>query len=192
MRNIILVALIQFSVIVNAQTLNYEITANSHSIGNLTVVKTQSGNSFKIEVNSNVVVHLFMKIDFSYNLVSSYTNNALYSGEVITYVNGKEHSTSKVKKTGDYYSLTQENSTSEYDNKINYSGALLYFQEPVNVKSIFSEFSNVAKPMVLIGENEYQVTDPENGRKSEYKYIDGILHKAVIHHTLMTVELTKI
>jgi hypothetical protein len=184
--------LVLFSVFANAQSMKYTITANQHPIGNLTVIKTQNNNSFKIEVKSDVQVHLFMKIDFTYNLVSIYKNDELITGSVTTFVNGKEHSASKVEKNGNYYSLTQKSHITEYPDKINYSGALLYFKEPVNVDKFFSEFSNIAKPMQLIGENEYQVTDPESGHKSEYIYRDGLLHRAVIHHTLMTFELTKI
>ena len=175
----------------NAQTYKYEIVANSHSIGHLTATKTDSENGFKVEVRSDVKVHLFIKTELSYVLVSNYKNNELVSGKVIVYVNGKVHSTTSLEKTGDFYSLITDDDVSKYYKKILYSSALYYFVEPNNISNMFSEFSNTERTIKALGDDKYEIADPDNGHISKYSYSNGILQNAVIHHTLMTFELNK-
>lgn len=191
MKTTLLLIIIFISLVGNSQTLKYEIRANNHHIGHLTATKTESENVFKVEVHSEVITHLFLKVDVSYNLVSTYKNNELVSGSVVVFVNGKEHSNNTVKKTGDYYTLNNDEETSKYFDEIFYTSALYYFKEPENISALFSEFTNTIRSVKKISENEFKITDDENGHSSLYSYKDGILQKAVITHTLMNFELTK-
>ena len=191
MKYLIILILVFVSFIGKTQTLTYDLFAKDHHIGELTVTKTEKENICKIEVLSIVSVHLFIKIELSYKLVSIYKNNELESGSVVVFVNGKEHSKTTVEKTGDFYTLTDGKHSKKLFDIITYSGARFYFTEPANINHLFSEFSNNVKPIKEIGENEYQVTDPEKGYKSEYIYKDGILQKSVIHHTLLTFKMEK-
>ena len=191
MRFLLLSIFLMVSFVGNAQTYKYEIRANNHSIGILTATKTESENGFKVEVRSDVKVHLFVKTELSYILVSNYKNNELVSGKVIVYVNRKVHSTTSLEKTGNFYSLTNDDDVSKYYKKILYSSALYYFTEPNNISNMFSEFSNSERTIKAIGDDKYEITDPDSGHVSKYSYSNGILQNAVIHHTLMSFELIK-
>ncbi|NOY47002.1 MAG: hypothetical protein GXO84_02095 [Chlorobi bacterium] len=192
MRNTLILILIFLSVHCNSQNVNYRITSKETSIGNLSVKKIEENNTIQIEVVSEVTVRLFITIDFKYKLNCTYKDKELIFSSVITYVNGRVHSTTTTKKDGEYYSITKNNHSSKYLNEINFPAALLYFVEPEGVTKIFSEFDGIAKPIKEIVKNKYQITNPKNGRLSEYLYRNGILESSINHHSLMTFTLTKI
>ena len=190
MKNIFFLFLL-FSSIVNSQTLHYKITSSGNYIGDLKATKTSVNNILQIEVISEVKVKLFISIDLKYKLNCTYKNNELLFSSVTTFVNGKIHSTSITEKIGNYYDITKNGHSSKFLDEIPFSGALLYYREPKGLTNIYSEFDNLEKPIKNIGINEYQITNPQNGYLSEFKYKNGILVSTTNHHTLLTFKLTK-
>jgi len=158
-------------------------------IGNLTVIKIQDKNNMNIKIESEAKVNLLIDLDVKYQLYCTYKNNELESSTVMVYNNGKVHSISKTTKIGNYYIASNNKRISKFYNKINYSGALLYFKEPKNISYIFSESNNIEKPIRNIGIEKYQITNPKNGKQNEYYYKKGILQRAIIHDTFITVKL---
>lgn len=175
-----------------SQTSIYKIRSGETSIGNLSVTQNKQKGLTEINVTSQVKVKLFIEIDLKYKLSSTYKDSEFIFGSVTTYVNGKVHTTTTTEKTGDYYTITKDGHQSKFLNKINYSGAMLYFNEPKDISLIYSEFDAINKPIKLIETQKYQVTNPKNGRLSEYIYKDGVMVSSVIHHALLTFTLTKI
>lgn len=192
MKNIVVLFLF-ISSYVNAQmdTLSYIIKAEKIDIGNLTVKKTQDKNSVKIHIESDVDVTIFININVNYQLDCTYINNELVASSVMVRKNGNIHSTRKIIKDANYYEVTYNNVTSKYYNTIDYSGALLYFIEPTNISSVFSDFDIIEKSIKNIGVHTYQTTNPKSGQKNDYFYRNGVLQKAVINHPLMTFFLVK-
>lgn len=177
---------------VNAQTLDYNIiTSENKKLGILNVTKVQDNNSLQIKIKSDVEIDEFIKIDIKYELNCTYKNNQLFSSTFLFNQNGKVHSASKITKTGNYYLVNKGSKNIKYCSKIDYSGALLYFKEPKNIAFVFSESNIIVKPIKSIGLHTYQITNPTNGQKNKYYYKNGVLQKAVIHHTLMTFNLIK-
>ncbi len=173
------------------QTFTYAISSGKNHIGTLQAIKTVTNDRTQISVNSKVKVKLFISIDFEYKLNATYKNGQLLFGSVTTYVNGKVHSTSTTEKSNDYYTIEKDGHQSTFFDKITYSGALLYFEEPKGISTLFSEFDTINKPIRLIATGEYQLTNPKNGRLSEYLYKNGILISTTNHHSLMTFTMTK-
>jgi hypothetical protein len=119
----------------------------------------------------------------------TYKENELLFSSVTTYVNGKVNSTLKTEKQDQFYEVTKNGRSSKYIDNIGMSGALSYYEEPLNMSTIYSDFYGYDKNLELIGPHVYKVTNPKNGQISEYYYEDGILKKAIIHHFLMTFKL---
>ena len=160
-------------------------------IGELDVSKNENANIVQIEVESNVHVKLFIDVDFKYKLNCTYKNDVLIYSAVTTYVNGRVHSTSTTEKTGDSYTVTKNSHTSKFMKNITFSGALLYFTEPKNIKELFSEFDNIDKPIHKIANHAYQIVNPSDGRLSEYYYKNGVLERTTNHHKFLTFTLIK-
>ncbi len=175
----------------NSQTLNYEITVNKSAIGNLSVTKKETSNTLQIEIISQVKLKLYSSIDFKYRLDCTYKDKELIFASVTTYLNGNIHTTNKIEKVGEYYTTTKDGHSSKFLNKITYSGALLYFNEPKEIASIFSEFDLIVKPIKRISNNKYQIKNPQNRHLSEYTYKNGILETSTNHHSLITFTLSK-
>jgi len=187
----ILLAFILLTIKLNAQTLVYDITSKNKQIGQLSISKTQEKELIKIEMTSEVNVHLYILIDLKYRLTAYFRNDSLIFSSVTTYVNGKRHSSSTTEKTVENYSLTKDGHLSKLYYQISYSGALLYWKEPINVANVYSEFDDIEKPIKKVGSSKYQLTDPKSGHKNTYYYSNGRLEKATIEHSLMPFTLTK-
>ena len=175
-----------------AQTLNYKIKARNKDIGVLTVERVTKGNTTTIEAQSDVKIHVFKTIDISYTLKSIYNENELINSSVISYVNGSIHSTCKTTKEGSTYTIQQDGESSDYTEIIDYSGALMYFVEPINKSKVYSEFNSVIKEIKQIGDHTYELHAPEKGLTNTFYYKNGILVKTVNPHHFADFELIKL
>ena len=188
---ILLTLLLLVPFITFSQVLKYKITANDTYLGELTATRSYKDDITEIEVISKVKVNLFIKVNLTYKLNCTYKNNELLFSSVTTYVNGKLHSTSVTKKNEENYTITKDGHSSLYYNKINYSGALLYFVEPKGKSKIYSEFDNFDKPLQETATHRYETENPKNGHISNYIYKNGELQSSTIHHTLLTFSIIK-
>lgn len=170
--------------------LQYKITANDNEIGKLQVKKSIENNTINYSAKSDSKFKLFVSVDFSYKLNCIYKDNELLFSSVTTYVNGSKHSTATTEKIkANVYVLNNNGHENRIFEPIFYSGVLLYFNEPKNISKVYSEFYNNFNPLKQIAIHTYQLTNSQNGNLSEYFYVNGILQKATIHHTLMSFNL---
>jgi len=174
-----------------AQDLEYNITANKNQLGTILVKQTEKNGIIQIQATSEVKVQLFVNINLKYILNCTYKNNQLLYSSVTTYVNGKLHSTSTTEKKEGYYEVIKDGHSSRLYENIKYSGALLYHTEPIGKTKLYSEFNGIEKPIKKIDAHTYQITNPDNGHISIYKYKNGILESTTIEHALLTFTLTK-
>lgn len=192
MKKTLMIICFLFLYIGNSQTLDYDIISKGYSIGHLTTTKTVKDSIVQIDVVSEVSVRILVKIDVKYKLQSTYKNNELFFSSITTYVNGKVHSTCKTEKTGNHYTITKDGQTTKFFNKIDFSNALLYYEMPKSIVTVFSESSGLEKKVKQTGAYTYDVINPKNDHISQYSYAtNGVLEKATVHNTLMTFILTK-
>ncbi len=140
MKKYILLALLFISYFGYSQKLLYSISSKKKQLGSLQVEKTKKDSVYKITVYSNVNFKFFIKISLDYKLNCTYYNNELLSSSVTTYVNGKENSSVKTMKKGNYYEVTEDGETSKFYNTIGLSGAMSYYKEPLNMQTMYSDF----------------------------------------------------
>ena len=157
----------------------------------MSVSKTTTNDVVEIKIVSDVKVKLFLSIDLKYRLNCTYKNGNLMYSSVTTFVNGSKHSSVITEKKGQSYLVTEDGHVSKYLKVINYSGGLLYFDEPNNQKTLYSEFNGYDKVIKSLAQSRYLVTDNNTGHKSTYEYKNGTLILATIEHTLMTFKMTK-
>jgi len=193
MKKLLFFSFLAFSCILNAQTLTYEIVSGNSHLGELIVTHTENkeNQTLKINIVSNVVFDLFKTINLKYELNTVFNAGKFYYSSVIIYINGKEHSSTITEQKDEYYTISKNGKSTLYLKNITYSGALLYFKEPIGILKIFSEFDGFEKQVKRLEVNHYQVINSKNGQKSEYYYHEGILQEAIIHHPLMSFKLTQ-
>ena len=122
-------------------------------------------------------------------LHSVFKNTKLQNANVETFVNKKKHSDSEIDLKGKQYKICVDDKRSVRSDPIKFSGSMLYLHEPVNVSYVFSEIDGINKKITKVGDNCYELENPENGQISRYIYKDGILQKVSVQHTLFTFEL---
>jgi hypothetical protein len=78
-----------------------------------------------------------------------------------------------------------------YDKRISFSESLLYFNEPTQISTIYSEFDGIEKTIIESSTGHYKIQNPLNGNVSEYFYEKGILSTAIVHFQMITLYLTR-
>lgn len=191
-KKLLFLAFISSSLLGLSQSLKYKITTKNIEIGFLTVDRIISENSVSIEAKSEVKIHVFKTIDISYTLKSIYIGNHLNHSSVISYVNGKIHSSCETTKEGNTYKIHQDEKHSEITEIIDFSGAMMYYEEPINKDKVYSEFNSVIKDIKKVGEHTYELYEPNGSLTNTYYYENGVLAKAVNPHHIANFELIKL
>jgi len=159
-------------------------------VGTITVNEQIDGNKLIVEAISQVEVRIIFKIKVKYIQTSVYENGELVESSLKTYKKDKVNSDTRLTKKGNGYELNKDGEISYINDKIYYSGSLLYFNEPKEVKELYFEI-NGEKTTVEKLADMYIITDPHNGNKNEYSYENGVLKKAVIKHNIANVYLER-
>jgi len=192
MKKVLFFSFLAFSCIVKAQTLTYEIVSGNSHLGELTVTHTENKENQTLKINtvSDVSFDLFKTINLKYELNTIFKAGEFYYSSVTVYINGKEHSTIITEHKGEHYTISKNGKSTLYLKNITYSGALLYFKEPIGILKTFSEFDGFEKQVKKLGTHHYQVINPKNEQKSDYYYKEGILQEAIIQHPIMSFKIT--
>ncbi|MBK6525360.1 MAG: hypothetical protein IPG07_07260 [Crocinitomicaceae bacterium] len=174
------------------QTAGYTIySADKELLGQLKVSSIQADTTTKIAVVSQFKIKMLITIDVKYTLQSFYRNGELVSNSIKMYRNDELHSFAKTTKVGSQYKFIKDENESIYDKRISFSESLLYFNEPIQISTIYSEFDGVEKTIIESSKGHYKIKNPLNGNESEYFYEKGTLSSAIVHFQMMTLYLVK-
>jgi hypothetical protein len=145
-----------------------------------------------IHAITDVDVRILFRFRVKYIQESVYRSGELLSSSIKTYKNKQLKSTTTLIRSGEGYILTADQDTSFIHDVIRYSGSLLYFHEPLEVKEMYIELSGKKVQVEKTGDHEYLVTDPQNGRTSRYRFKNGELQGTAIEHRLATIYTERI
>lgn len=189
-RFICTILLIIISSVGLSQNLNYEILRKGEVVGKLSVeiLTGEKIKAYKIESNTL----LPFNNTYKYSLISIYEKKELTSSSVISFVNDNEHRRVITSRDGNNYSISENGSETTFKDEITYSEALIYTEEPMHRKEMYSEFLGKTKSIKSIGENQYQLTNIESGNISIYKYKNGVLQEAEIDFGLFSFSLKRL
>lgn len=168
----------------------YNIHAMGMDVGTITVNQQITGDKITVEAISEVEVRIIFKIKVKYIQTSTYVNGILQQSLLKTYKKEEVNSTTLLIKKGNGYTLEKDGKVTRINDIIKYSGSLLYFHEPKNVKELYFEINGEKTTVETIKTHKYLITDPNNGNKNEYTYKNGVLKNAIIKHTMANVYLT--
>ncbi len=170
----------------------YNIQMLGVSIGEFSVTQTSKNGNVNIEAITDVKVNLLFSYRIKYVQKTIYKQGILQSSHVETYKNGQLNSTIWLKREKGSYLLISEMDTSVIHDLIRYSGSLIYFNEPKEIKKIYKERSAEMRPLEAVGEHTYIIKDEKERELNRYFYENGILQSAKMRHTLGTIELNRI
>ena len=176
---------------VNSNIEIFNIRAMGMNVGTITVNQQKNGDRLVVEAISEVEVRIIFKIKVKYIQTSIYEKGELIESSLKIYKKEEVDSNTRLTKNGNGYILDKDGEISHVNDKIHYSGSLLYFNEPINVKELYFEINGEKTTVEPIETNKYLITDPHNGKKNEYTYENGVLKRAVVKHNLANVYLER-
>lgn len=173
------------------QTAGYRIHVLGMNIGEYKVTQESANDQIDIKAITDVEVKIIFTYRVKYIQHSVYRNGSLWSCHVQTIKNGKVNSDMQLKKQGETYLLVEDGDSSVVHDQINYSGSMLYFNEPHRVASMYNERSGEEKSLKQVADHTYVITDEKNNKTNEYHYEDGILTRAELKHPLAVIHLER-
>ena len=167
----------------------YQIRVWGMNIGEFTVSQKTQGEDMSIEAITDVEVKMIFTYRVKYIQQSLYRHGTLWNSHVETLKNGKINSDTRLEKQGENYLLTQNGDSALIHGNITYSGSLLYFHEPVQIKYIYKERTGDKNSFKSLDDHTYAIVDEKDIKTNVYKYENGVLVSAELIHSLATIHM---
>ncbi len=170
------------------QQLHYLLySKRNERVGEIKCSKTYDGNQVIYEAETHIELKVIAKQELNYHVKAIYKNGILVSCTGDSYFNSRPHSKCKANWTGNRYEIKKDSTSTVINRAINYSGAVLYFQEPPVNGSFFSEINGYESNIMKTAENAYTMTDSKTRKQNKYVYKGGILQSAFIDNAVLDI-----
>lgn len=177
------------------QTLSqtYQIKALGSKIGSMNSSRQTIGQDVYYHNNALLEVNLLIKkIRMTAESKTHYRAGQLISSRNEVVVNGEVHSTTTIEWQGNNYRMQVNDSVyTPLTSPVFFSGSVLYYKEPVNIRQAFSESSGLYMDIKPQGGSVYQVVDPRNNRDMIHYYKNGVQTQISIKHPLLTLHMIR-
>ena len=173
-----------------SQTLEYEVFFMGKKVGVYIANVTNKDNHSTIKVYGNSTFTFIKKFSIIYKSESRFTNGHFVYSNSRKYNNGKRKDSVLVHRNRDNkFDIYSYESGESVINNIFFTGSLLYFSEPNNIKEIFAENKGYFVPISKIEEHTFVTIDKERNEKITYYYFKNVLVKAIIEKSIFTLEM---
>ncbi len=176
-RFITLISISSLFISANAQKLNYKIFFNKDYIGNLVAERDIQKERSHYLLKSKMTVDKIINVSIEYRLEGDFVNQKLTRSSAYQKVNNKVQVSSNTQWDGSAYNIqTIDKSTILRNKPIGYNLCSLYFNEPVNVKEVYSDTFGEFLKLKSLGKHRYELQLPD-GKKNFYSYNAGICYQ---------------
>lgn len=169
--------------------LKFDIVRNERVLGSLEASRIVSGTKtyYKSFTNINTKLIRQLKVDYKYDVV--FDNGQLQKADVRIMVNDKLHAKTITKwKNSGYRIAENKEEVTILTDGINHATILLYFEEPITIKSSYSEQDASFNEIVPLGNHIYKKINSK-GRENIYQYENGVLKKIEVDGGLSRFEM---
>jgi len=165
------------------QTMKYKIIKGKKEMGDFTISRDIDDNKI---VNSNFhFSFLFLKYHLQYYTDNIYENGKLSSATSFNSINQKEkHRSETYFKDGDCIRIKDGEEEINQMAIPDYMVLDMYFEEPVERDSVYSETYIQYLPLTLVGKNRYMISLPD-GVRNYFSYVDGRINRLDVNHPLV-------
>lgn len=175
----------------NAQNvqLNYKITRNGEEIGWLRLDKNTIGNTSVLLLVSEIKTKLVFPITVFAKEFSTFEKGKLVYSSQIRKTNGTIKCDKQTRLIGNEYEITAngEKKKSSFPT-INENLLCLYFQEPMDLKSVYCDNQQCFVKVARTSDDGYKVQFP-NGNVNYFYYKEGVCAKIKIVHSFYSAEI---
>ncbi|HET6226717.1 MAG TPA: DUF6134 family protein [Bacteroidia bacterium] len=171
--------------------LSFKITYHNLQLGYVKAIKHASAIRNTYTVFGKAESDLFLKKIVSENCIHSiFEDNKLLSAVTFVKRNGKTLSNTSTKLLQEKYIISSIEQISQLKrNEIDFTVALLYFQEPLGIENIYSEAWGKILPLNSHN-NEYRFTIPD-GTVCTFKYKNGVLEEVTSNTVIGEIKFTR-
>lgn len=154
--------------------LNYSIIKDDKTIGNIRVERSLKDDITEYLFESRAKVKILYSIEVYDKMGVTFKQNILQQAKLYRTMNGKLKVNNTAIWNGSFYNLSDKDGANGFlKQSVFCSTASMYFNEPGNVKSVFSEKFQKMVPIQKIDSKKYRIDLP-NGNTTTYTYNSGI------------------
>ena len=187
---VILIACCILSSMSNAQPseLSYKVMQSGSEIGWINLKRNTFGQNATISLVSEVKKRIIFLVSVNETQESEFKNSQLIKSTCFRKINNEITVNKQLIFNGKRYELIQEGMRKQLPIILISNNLLtIYFQEPVNIDSVYSDnfqcFLNIEKK----AKGEYKINLPD-GNENYYYYINGVCSRVRIKHPLYSIE----
>ena len=170
-------------------SLSFAIILHDKVVGSLESTQITKDGITYYQSSTNIKTRLIKDVLVNYKYAVEFDNDLLKKANVAITVNKKPHAKTNTKWIDNHYLVIKnEKKETTLNNKISYTTILLYFKEPVNINSCYSEQDGSFNTIVSLGNHSYKKINSK-GKENTYYYKNGILKKATINGGLISFEM---
>lgn len=159
---------------ITKEYLNYSIIKDDKTIGNIRVERSLKDDVTQYLFESRAKVKILYSIEIYDKMDVTFKQNILQQAKLYRTMNGKLKVNNAAVWNGNSYHLSdKDGANGSLKQSIFCSTASLYFNEPGNIKSVFSEKFQKMIPIQKIDSRKYRISLP-NGNTTTYTYSSGI------------------
>jgi hypothetical protein len=171
------------------KTLWYDIIYKEKNIGNLKAIHTYNDSKNTYHTSSTIEIKMIKQFNVNYTYEVSMENHHLKKADVDILVNGKQHAKTITHWHENKYLITKNDKTQDpIKTTIKYSTIQLYFIEPSNIHSCYSEEDGSFNTIESLGNHSYKKINSK-GKENIYYYKNGTLEKATIDGGIIEFEM---
>jgi hypothetical protein len=160
--------------------LNYDVIRNGNVIGSLQASRISSGNQVEYITESSVNVKILMTFSMYSKVTGAFRDGMLINGSAVRTVNGHNKVNTFIQWKNGHYLLKEDEAQKEIREKITYTTACLFNQEPVGLTRIFSENFGKFINLKEVRPHYYELHLPD-GNRNYYSYSNGICTGAEVN-----------
>lgn len=169
--------------------LNYSIVRNGKAVGSIAVMRTDSQNRVHYRMESLVKTRFIINFSASAWEETAFENGLMVSSSIYRKLNGTEKVNRRTVLDKNRYLVTNYNSVETKNSfPVDFNTLCLYFKEPLNVASVYSENFQCFLPINDNGQHIYTISLPD-GASNIYHYKNGICQEIEIRHPLYSARV---
>ncbi len=179
----ILLILLSSASMVHAQVHEFSVHIGNKEIGSIHAKRVKMDDKEIYNVVSNATFRVVWKYHRTTDMVAIYANDMLHSSisKIVMNNDVKEHS--EFWKDGNGYKCHTKDKIEKKEKVIHYSSVKLYFEEPTDIDSVYSETFLEMSYLENLGDSRYKLFLPGN-RENTYSYHNGELHEVKVDRTI--------
>lgn len=169
-------------------TVTYQIRYKDKVVGQMQLQQNRDTDKLILRMHSQVKTRILFLIDVKTDDYARFEQGKLFYSNVSRTVNGKEKPGKTTRYSQGVYELSSEGKTDKLSAPIDYNMMMLYIQEPVGIRRVYSDNFQQWVMLRPIGAHVDRALLPD-GNYSDYHYKEGICHRVQINHSLYSIEM---